>query len=148
VIDVIAYAGGLTEQADTSIINQSKKVIDEMTIIIYTKDQIASYKNDSVKTIQEVIKYVEKDCNCPDPIINDACIENDTSNSDSTTTLISINNGTKEELMTLTGIGESKANAIITYRNENGNFTDINQIKDVSGIGDSIFDKIKKNITI
>ena len=148
VADVISYAGGLTQQADTSIINQSKKLIDEMTIIIYTKDEIALYKSNSVKTTQEIIKYVTADCNCPDPKINDACISNDDNTTSETTTLISLNTGTKEELMTLSGLGEAKANAIISYRGENGAFTDINQVKDVSGIGDSIFDKIKNYITI
>ena len=61
---------------------------------------------------------------------------------------VSINSATKEELMTLTGIGEAKANAIISYRNENGLFKNIEDIKNVSGIGDSIFEKIKDNITL
>ena len=50
--------------------------------------------------------------------------------------------------MNLTGIGESKADAIISYRNENGSFKNIEEIKNVSGIGDSIFEKIKDNITL
>ena len=148
ITDVITYAGGLTQQADTSILNQSKKLTDEMTIIIYTKDEIASYKSNSVKTTQEVIKYIEADCNCPDPEVNDACISNDITTTDPTTTLISLNTGTKEDFMTLSGLGEVKANAIISYRSEIGTFTDINQLKDVSGIGDSTFDKIKNYITI
>ena len=54
----------------------------------------------------------------------------------------------KEELMTLSGIGESKAKAIISYRSENGLFKSIDDIKNVTGIGDSIFAQIKENITI
>jgi competence protein ComEA len=50
--------------------------------------------------------------------------------------------------MTLSGIGESKANNIINYRNENGKFNKIEDIKNVKGIGDSIFEKIKNDITL
>lgn len=49
--------------------------------------------------------------------------------------------------MTISGIGESKANAIISYREENGNFEKIDDIMNVSGIGQSLYDKIKENIT-
>lgn len=62
--------------------------------------------------------------------------------------VININTATKAELMTLAGIGEAKANAIIDYRNENGNFTSIEEIMNVSGIGEKIYDKIKNRITV
>ena len=50
--------------------------------------------------------------------------------------------------MTLPGIGESKANSIITYREQNGNFKTIEDITKVSGIGESMYEKIKDHITI
>ena len=50
--------------------------------------------------------------------------------------------------MTLTGIGEAKALNIIDYRNTNGEFKDINELKNVTGIGESIFEKIKDNIKL
>ena len=61
---------------------------------------------------------------------------------------VSLNTATLDELMTLPGIGESKANAIIKYREEVGAFQNIEELKEVSGIGDTIFDQIKENITI
>ena len=70
------------------------------------------------------------------------------SSSSNTNTKISLNHATKEELLTLTGIGESKANLIIEYRNQNGGFKTIEEIKNVKGIGDKMFEKIKDNITI
>jgi competence protein ComEA len=146
IADVIKMAGGLTEQADTSTLNLSKKVIDEMFIVIYTKAEIAKFKEGNV-VIQEVIKYIEKECTCPDPLINDACILND-SIEDASTTMISLNNATKEELMSLPGIGEAKAQDIIDYRVSTGPFKTIDDIKQITGIGDSIFDQIKDYITL
>ncbi|WP_044747674.1 helix-hairpin-helix domain-containing protein [Aeribacillus alveayuensis] len=61
---------------------------------------------------------------------------------------ININNATMEELQTLTGIGPSKAEAIISYREENGPFQAVDEIKNVSGIGEKSFEKIKDNITV
>ena len=61
---------------------------------------------------------------------------------------ISINKGSIKELTTLTGIGEAKAKKIIEYREKNGPFAKIEDIKKVNGIGDSIFAKIKDSITL
>ncbi len=62
--------------------------------------------------------------------------------------MININTATKEQLMTLTGIGESKADDIITYRSQNGGFKRIEDIMNISGIKESAFNKIKDNITV
>lgn len=142
IIDVIKLAGGLTDNADISLLNLSKKIIDEMNIKIYSKKEVTNAKSKiNSPTVIEIIKEIEKECVCIDE--NDACINdnNETSN------LININTATKEELMTLSGIGESKANSIIEYRN-NKTFESIEEIKEVSGIGDSVFDKIKDYIEI
>lgn len=60
---------------------------------------------------------------------------------------VNINTATKEELMSINGIGESKANAIIDYRKSN-KFNSIDDIKNVKGIGDNIFKNIKDEISI
>ena len=62
--------------------------------------------------------------------------------------LININTSTKEQLQTLNGIGESKANSIIDYRTQNGPFKTIEDIKNVSGISETLYDKIKDFITV
>jgi competence protein ComEA len=148
IIDAINLAGGLTEYADTSILNLSKKINDQMFIYIYTKDEIKQFKENG-ETKTEIIKYIEKECNCPDPVINNACAnDNSSSNNDSTSTKVSLNTANKEALMTLPGIGESKAQNIIDYRTANGLFNSIDDIKNVTGIGDSIFDQIKNFITL
>lgn len=140
VIDVVNIAGGLTEDADTSVINLSKKINDEMVIIIYSKDQVKNFE----KT-KEIEKQVQEKCtkNEEYSLNNDACIKTESI----MTGKVNINTATKEELMSLQGIGESKANDIIKYRETNGNFNSIEDIKKVTGIGESVFASIKENIT-
>lgn len=130
--DVITLAGGLKEGADTSNINLAKIVSDEMTIIIYSTEEVLE------KFKQEVCI-----CNCP-YIENNACINNNDNNSN----LININTATIEELTTLTGIGDVKAEAIIKYRNEVGKFKTKEELLNVDGIGESLFEKIKDDITV
>lgn len=149
--DVIKKAEGLTENADTTLLNLSKNLTDEMVIIVYNKNEIEKLKKD-LTTTQTVIKYIEKECSCPDTI-NDACMKKaDTTKKEETKASkdnkVSINTGTLEELQTIPGIGESKAQAIIEYREKNGNFNTIEEIKNISGIGESTFDKFKEYITI
>ena len=142
IIDVIKEAGDLTEEADTSLLNLSKKVDDEMYIIIYTKEEMQKYKEELIPT-KTIIKEVEKKIVCPDDD-NDACLITDNSNN---TSKININTASKEELESLPSIGESKANKIIEYREKN-KFESIEDIKNVNGIGDSLYEKIKDNIEI
>lgn len=131
--DVINMAGGLTIDADTSNINLAKMVTDEMTIVIYSKEEVLE-------------KYKSEVCICDCPYItNDACITETTTEENN---LININIASIDELMNLPGLGEAKAKSIIEYRNKNGNFTSIDSIKEVSGIGEAIFEKIKDYITV
>lgn len=150
IIDAINMAGGLADNANTININLSKKLTDEMYIVIYTKNEIANYK----KTSSGKIECASNECVCPDTN-NDGCIKKSTTKSSDKTSSnketngkVSINTASKEELMTLSGIGEAKAEKIISYRNENGLFNALEDIKNVSGIGDALFEKIKDNITL
>lgn len=148
--DAIKLAGGLTNNSDTSVINLSKKIEDEMVIIIYTKEEVSNF----TKT-KEIEQEKSNSCQNSTNVKNNACItseniivSNNNSTNTNTSTKVSLNNATLEELLTLSGIGESKANLIINYRNENGGFKTIDEIKNVKGIGDKLFEKIKDNITI
>ncbi len=154
VIDAINLAGGLKSEADTINLNLSKKVKDENYIIVYTKTEIVEFKKNNLEPKEIVCASFE--CVCPDTK-NDACISNESSlkqeesnndNRKEENKKVSINNATKEELMTLSGIGESKADAIIKYRKENNGFKTIDELKNVSGIGESTFEKIKSNLTL
>ena len=163
VMDVINMAGGLTDDADTSVINLGKKVFDEMVIYVYSKNDVKNF----IQVKQEE-KIKDDKCITNSYIKNDACItkekrlentvtitttanentENDINNKVNNTSKISINNASKEELMTLSGIGESKAIAIIKYREENGGFKTIEEIMNISGIGEKVFAKIKDSIEL
>lgn len=145
VIDAINLAGGLSENANVINLNLSKKLTDEMYVIVYTKDEINNYlKNNK----NDKIECASKECVCPN-INNDACIKKDnTKNSSEKVGMVSLNSASKEELMSLSGIGDAKAAAIIKYRSENGGFKTIEEVKNVSGIGDAVYEKIKNNITV
>ncbi len=123
VIDAVNKAGGFTDLADSEQINLSLLLKDEMVIIVNSKI------NDK-ENIQ---------------LSNDANIKENTSLKENE--LININNASLELLMTLTGIGETKAKKIIEYRS-NKKFDNIEEIKEVSGIGESIYNKIKTYICI
>ncbi len=125
VMDIINQAGGLKSDADTSDINLSMKVEDEMVIIVPKKDdeqkEEPSIKNDASINKNEIPPVSGK---------------------------VSINSATKEELMTVKGIGEVKANKIIEYRNTNGKFKSLEELTNVSGIGTKTFEKIKEYLTL
>lgn len=152
--DAIKLAGGVNKNANTKEINLSKKLKDEMVIVIYTNSEIKEFKDKNNKK-------EEKECIC-DNDINDVCVKESYTNyysfnsdakesismkESSISNLVNINTATLEELLSLTGIGESKAKAIIEYRKEN-RFQVIEDIMKVSGIGQSVFDKIKEDITV
>ncbi|MBQ7141036.1 MAG: helix-hairpin-helix domain-containing protein [Bacilli bacterium] len=146
--DAINMAGGLNKYADTKCINLSKKIKDEMVIYVYTKSETWQILNSD--------KQKEKENNVVcDEVKNDASISesstqetNETKVEEVTNTLVNINNDGIDKLTTLPGIGESKAKTIIEYRETNGNFKTIEDLKNVSGIGDSTFEKIKDLITV
>ena len=120
-IDVVNEAGGFTEKADETSINLSEKVEDQMLIIIYSKDEVQTAEsNNSQKSGNTTKKTNGK---------------------------ISLNNGTKQELMSISGIGETKANAIIKYR-ETSRFTKIEDLLNVNGIGKATYEKIKEFFTL
>lgn len=149
VIDVIKLAGGLNSNANTNYINLSSKVKDEMVIWIYTKEEI-----EKMKLEQSSANYMIESCNCP-VVDNTTCLNSNEENNnedkkeiDKENDIININNASLEELMSLNGVGESKAKSIIDYRNRIGNFKSKEDIMNVSGIGEALYNKIKDSITV
>ena len=157
--DLITIAGGFNKNAYSKNINLSKKLTEELVIYVYTENE---YKKKDEKEIKETI------CECPtydispctaefvsEIIVNDnteSVIVNNNDNSnlvdDTKDSLVNINIASKEKLMELSGIGESKALDIINYRELNGKFSKIEDIKNVSGIGNAIYEKIKDHISV
>lgn len=150
--DVINMAGGLKNNAYTKNINLSKNVSKEMVVYVYT-----NYEYSLVNTKEETYE-----CNCPKQDIS-ACTDKGASiitsdenkpeelpdsNSEVENSKVNINNATKEMLTSLSGIGDAKAQKIIDYRNENGLFKSIEDIKNVTGISEKLFEQIKEFITI
>ena len=147
--DIIAKAGGLNDDAYTDNINLSKKVSDELVIYVYTKDEMqdesSSKKVTSNSSSNKNSYNIETFTQGKVSIIssNDSGVTQD-----STTTLININTADAKLLEELPGIGATKANSIITYREEVGVFKSIEDLKNVSGIGDATFEKLKDYITV
>lgn len=152
VIDAINASGGLTKKAYTKYINLSKILKDENVIIVNSTSEIK--KVSSGNNITEV--KINNNSKNSASISESELITNDNVKSDEDNTgnslegnqKVNINTATKEELMKLSNIGESKAEKIIDYRTANGNFNSIEDIKKVSGIGDKLYDSIKENITV
>ena len=142
IIDAINKAGGLTKNATTNNLNLSKKLTNEMVIYVFNKNELTTTKAfDQVNNVAE--------CKCETIEVNN-CVDKNTTNesTDNETTKININTDSKEKLMTISGIGSSKADAIIEYRTKNGNFKTTEDIINVSGISKTIYDKIKDTITV
>lgn len=140
VIDCINKAGGLTKNANTTVINLSKKISDEMVIIVYSNKEVEEFtKTKELEKVKQE-KCIQKE---EDSVKNDACIINNNSNNN----LISLNTASIEELMSLPGIGDAKAKNIIKYREEH-KFSTIEEVKNIEGIGESLYNQIKNLITI
>lgn len=143
IIDAINKAGGLTKNATTNNLNLSKKLTNEMVIYVFSKNELTT-----TKALEPVSNASE--CKCETIEINNCVDKNTTneSNKDIVPAKININTDNKERLMTISGIGSSKADAIIEYRTKNGNFKTTEDIMNVSGISKTIYDKIKDIITV
>ena len=136
--DAIIASGGLLKNANTRFINLSKILNDGDVIVVYSNEEIK-------KAQKEEKIIVETPCICEE-IKNDSCYKEDKENE--VISKININTATMNELIKLNGIGESKAKLIIEYRTKNGKFKDIKEIMNIKGISETIFSKIKENITI
>ncbi|TDB50844.1 MULTISPECIES: helix-hairpin-helix domain-containing protein [Bacillaceae] len=116
--DAIERASGVTKEADMNHVNLATKVADEMVIYI--------------PAIGE------------EPVVPMSTV----GSMDQNKSAVNLNTATLEELQTLNGIGPSKAQAILTYREENGPFKTLEDILQVAGIGEKSLEKIKTEISI
>ena len=154
VADAIEKAGGVTENAYMKDVNLAQSLEDGMKIYIPTKEEIEKGMESEIITGTE---NQQKNNNYNKKIITggSASSSNNSNNNDNSSNSnnnikgkININTANIEELDTLPGIGQATANKIISYRQEHGKFKTIEEIKEVSGIGDSKYEKIKDLIEI
>ena len=134
IADAIEKAGGATDDADLSKLNLAYVLEDGVKVRIPKKNEG-----------ENAGEYVSEESG--EEVIQEGSIEAEET-TQTTNKVVNINRANQEELMTLPGIGEATAQKIIDYRKENGNFQTIEDIKNVSGIGDSKFNQIKSLIKV
>ncbi|MDR2833751.1 MAG: helix-hairpin-helix domain-containing protein [Streptococcaceae bacterium] len=118
--DIINLAGGFLEGADANKVNLSQKLTDQMVIF--------------VPAIGDETPELE--------------ISTETENNKKEKGKVNINTADESELQTLSGIGQKKAQDIISYRQENGSFKSIEELKNVSGFGEKTVEKLADFITV
>ncbi len=131
VFEAVEAAGDFTAEACTEAVNLARTVTDEMVIYIPT---CAEVENGTYEYPHREESYTEDG--------------NEGLRAQENGGKININTAGKEELMALPGVGDSRASAIISYREEHGGFHDITDIMNVSGIKQAAFDRIKDRITV
>lgn len=118
--DAVMLAGGVNEEADTKQVNFSERIADQMVIYVpkYGEEFQKTEQNNGTQTSQN-----------------------------EETSKINLNQASETELQALPGVGQKKAQEIIRYREENGGFKNIEDLKNISGFGEKTFDKLKESIT-
>lgn len=125
ICQAIDAAGGMLDTAAADWVNQAETITDGQKIYVPTKEEVETM-SDGQQTTQ---------------------IQN-SSSAEGTDGKVHLNTATKEELMTLTGIGDKKAEAIIRYRELNGGFQSVEELIQVEGIKEGTYNKIKDSIVI
>lgn len=126
VIDLISAAGSFTEKADTDKVNFAQIIEDQMVIYV---PEIGEEDKGNLENIQVGTS-------------GDAVTKGTSGG------LVNLNTATQEDLQTLTGIGPSKANAILEYRETIGKFKEVDELKQVTGIGDKTFERLRDSISV
>ncbi|WP_425133794.1 helix-hairpin-helix domain-containing protein [Enterococcus faecium] len=125
VYDVLKRAGGLLEEADSNRINFSAKIEDQQVLYIPAVGE-------------ELPEYL-------DQLVSP---EGKQSTADSEPSKININTASPSELQQIPGIGSVKAQEIIRFREENGSFQKVEDLQEISGIGEKTVEKLKNFVTI
>ncbi|WP_099833268.1 helix-hairpin-helix domain-containing protein [Streptococcus suis] len=121
--DAVEAAGGLTSQADPKSINLAQKLSDEAVVYVASKDENISVVAST--TASSAMSQEEKNTN-----------------------LVNLNTATEADLQTISGIGSKRAADIIAYREANGGFKSVDDLNNVSGIGDKTMESIRPYVTV
>ena len=128
VYEAIQKAGGLTADAEAKSINQAQKLTDEAVIYVA---KIGEEGADVTQTGQ-----------------HQAGASDSAGASGGKSDKVNLNTATEAELQTISGIGQKRASDIIAYRESNGRFKSVDDLKKVSGIGDKTLEKLKEYVTV
>ncbi len=120
ICEAVSAAGGMQENAAYESVNQAEEIQDGQMIVVLTKEELQEGQ-----------------------VLEDGTRQQDTADD-----RVNLNTATKTQLMTLPGIGEAKADSIIAYREKNGGFSSIEDIKKIEGIKEGVFSKIKDSIAV
>ncbi|YCI75481.1 helix-hairpin-helix domain-containing protein [Bacillus sp. R1-10] len=126
VIDLISSAGGFTEKADKDKVNFAQIIEDQMVIYV---PEMGEEDKGNLENIQVGTS-------------GDAVTKGTSGG------LVNLNTATQEDLQTLTGIGPSKATAILEYRETVGKFKEVDELKQVTGIGDKTFERLRDSVSV
>ncbi len=121
--DAVEAAGGLTSQADPKSINLAQKLSDEAVVYVASKDENISVVAST--TTSSAMSQEEKNTN-----------------------LVNLNTATEADLQTISGIGVKRAADIVAYREANGSFKSVDDLNNVSGIGDKTMESIRPYVTV
>lgn len=130
IYQAVGMAGGLSENAAADFLNMAQVLEDGMKIQVPSREDLHSGVFSSALNEENIGTGAPAQ------------------SAGSGTSKVNLNSATKEQLMTLKGIGESRAEAIIAYREEYGPFSRIEDVMEVSGIKEAAFQKIKEDITV
>lgn len=127
VCDLFEAANGLTKDAATDYWNQARLLVDGEMLYVPTIEEAKESQMGRSDSSSD---------------------RNDSTDADNTSGKININTASLEQLMEIPGIGESKARAIITYRDTNGGFSSIEEVMNIEGIKEGVFSKMKEYIVV
>ncbi|WP_010581124.1 helix-hairpin-helix domain-containing protein [Liquorilactobacillus vini] len=136
--DVVLAAGGFLTNADQNQVNLSLKLYDQQIIYVPIKGEIQD------QSLPTTIEQTPTEA----ATASSGAVTASAAESSVTTTKFDLNTATKEQLMQINGIGEKKAELIINYRQEHGQFKQLDELKDISGIGDKTLEVLKENLTL
>lgn len=134
---VLAKVGGARSDADLNQVNLAHKLTDQMLIYIPTKGEETQINSPVLISHDQA-----------EAIVNEEQSAAASDGGENDNTKINLNSATKEQLTQLNGIGDKKADQIIAYRQQNGNFKSPEDLKNVSGIGDKTYASLADQITV
>ncbi len=145
VFEAVKMAGGFTEEADESYVNQAQTLSDGVKLVIPTTAQIQANAQEELDGRIGVVGMTETEAGTDGTDVGTDGTNAMVGASDGR---ININTATQERLCEIPGIGAVRAAAIVSYRQEHGGFTKIEDIMNVSGIKEGTYVKIKDSIRV